>query len=642
MSGLGKVSKRIRLPRLAAGVVASGVVALESSRFLEKRSHGCSDHHTYSDSFYQFLLWDALSVLSSKAREKHDEDCENFSQVQHDLLFDRLSHNKDTAYGKDHAFEELLGRSKDISEVVQNFRKTHPITRYDHFAPYVDRIVADEEKVLNADGERMLAVTSGISGRRSLIPTTDLTGQTMFLRGIMVVFGSLQKTAPEFFQALQRSCKLAFQSNLESTPSGKLKIGATSSGPNDPGFQKLLPLYSTPVIEGFQIPHDDNAAMYVHALFALLDKNLGIMEGNFVTLPYRLMETIAIGGIAMAEDIKRGKLSKQVADRIGDKAKVAAIEKAMGGPNPRRAKEIREALAGETKGLAKRLWPNFKFVLSNASGPAFQQYAHKLQHGGMLDSDNGVVPIFSTVYAASEGLMGIALDPKPDGDSLFCLVPRAMFFEFLPVSYDGNKTIDPPMPVLSEDLKLDEDYELIVTTLGGLYRYRLGDVVRFKGYHKGHAPLIEFRYRIGQLLNLCGEKTSEPQLAEAMDLLETSLKKMGAGMVEYSSTQVDHGSVHRYVIFVEVNGKSRAMDSKDAAKIMDDALCKENPVYASWRKKRAIHQCEVKFLPIGSFERLREMRIQEGTSPQQLKMSRVLWKKEHIDALINDSPQNKK
>ena len=44
---------------------------------------------------------------------------------------------------------------------------------------------------------------------------------------------------------------------------------------------------------------------------------------------------------------------------------------------------------------------------------------------------------------------------------------------------------------------------------------RIGDVVRVSGFH-GDAPTVRFRYRIGQLLNLRGEKTSEAALARAM------------------------------------------------------------------------------------------------------------------------------
>ena len=58
-------------------------------------------------------------------------------------------------------------------------------------------------------------------------------------------------------------------------------------------------------------------------------------------------------------------------------------------------------------------------------------------------------------------------------------------------------------------------YELLVTTLSGLYRYRIGDVVRVVRFHNS-CPVIEFQYRQGQILNMRSEKTTETMMYEAL------------------------------------------------------------------------------------------------------------------------------
>ena len=92
-----------------------------------------------------------------------------------------------------------------------------------------------------------------------------------------------------------------------------------------------------------------------------------------------------------------------------------------------------------------------------------------------------------------------------------------MFFEFLPLAPSTPATVPPPAgaTLLPHELQTGSEYELVVTNLGGLCRYRIGDVVRVVGFH-GAAPLVEFRYRQGQLLNLRGEKTSEAALSSAL------------------------------------------------------------------------------------------------------------------------------
>lgn len=94
---------------------------------------------------------------------------------------------------------------------------------------------------------------------------------------------------------------------------------------------------------------------------------------------------------------------------------MAAIEKAMRGPHAQRAHEIRAAIGEGPQILAHRLRPHLKLGLCTASGSVFQPYANTMREGGVLDCDDGVIPI----YAASECLIGIALDPQPNGQYLF-------------------------------------------------------------------------------------------------------------------------------------------------------------------------------------------------------------------------------
>lgn len=58
-------------------------------------------------------------------------------------------------------------------------------------------------------------------------------------------------------------------------------------------------------------------------------------------------------------------------------------------------------------------------------------------------------------------------------------------------------------------------YELVVTTLSGLYRYRIGDVVKVVRFYN-NCPVVEFQYRQGQLLNMRSEKTTETMMYEAI------------------------------------------------------------------------------------------------------------------------------
>ena len=226
--------------------------------------------------------------------------------------------------------------------------------------------------------------------------------------------------------------------------------------------------------------------------------------------------------------------------------------------------------------------------------------------------------------------MGVSLDPTDDGDARYCLVPRAMFFELVPVSADSGETAKMRGgTLLPHEATIGRDYELVITNLGGLYRYRIGDVVRVAGFHGG-APLVEFRYRIGQLLNLRGEKLSEPQFERAL------VSSIPAGALgEYAVAEETESFPPHYLVFMEPprSADRRALSTKALAQELDSALCEESRVYKTWREKRAIGSAEVRLVPHGGFESLRATRLSEGASPQQLKVSRVLRDEKHAKIL---------
>ena len=58
-----------------------------------------------------------------------------------------------------------------------------------------------------------------------------------------------------------------------------VRVGPASSTPDDPGFARLQPLYSTPA-PAYREPAEA-PALYLHALFALRDRRLGVVEANF-------------------------------------------------------------------------------------------------------------------------------------------------------------------------------------------------------------------------------------------------------------------------------------------------------------------------------------------------------------------------
>ena len=73
--------------------------------------------------------------------------------ISENTLKDILEKNKDTVYGRDHCFEMIHNQNQ--------WRTQHPLTRYDDFQQYMDRIAQGEENVSTTEKVQMLGLTSG-------------------------------------------------------------------------------------------------------------------------------------------------------------------------------------------------------------------------------------------------------------------------------------------------------------------------------------------------------------------------------------------------------------------------------------------------------------------------------------------------
>lgn len=118
-----------------------------------------------------------MAVLGYISYRDLYKDSLNVRAAQSEFLLNVLRDNQNTPYGQDHHFKDLLER-------VEQFRLRHPLTRIQDYQSYVDRIVEkDERSVMTADPVYMLAITSGTSGKCSLIPTNTKIPTTFFFRG---------------------------------------------------------------------------------------------------------------------------------------------------------------------------------------------------------------------------------------------------------------------------------------------------------------------------------------------------------------------------------------------------------------------------------------------------------------------------
>jgi len=116
---------------------------------------------------------------------------------------------------------------------------------------------------------------------------------------------------------------------------------------------------------------------------------------------------------------------------------------------------------------------------------------------------------FPTVCIQPKGLLATeAFLTFPFADQ-YPLAVQSHFFEFI----NSERTVIP-----TEEIREGEEYEIVITTAGGLWRYRLGDRVLVTGWLE-KTPSLKFLGRKGNVSDRFGEKLSEPFVAQALTQL---------------------------------------------------------------------------------------------------------------------------
>lgn len=330
----------------------------------------------------------------------------------------------------------------------------------------------------------------------------------------------------------------------------------------------------------------------------------------------------------LCNDIRSGTLNSQITDPSVRDA-VSKILKS----DPELAGFIEAECSKDSwQGIITRLWPNTKYVDVIVTG-TMSQYIPTLDY-----YSNGL-PLVCTMYASSECYFGVNLQPlsKPSEVS-YTLIPTMAYFEFLPVQRnDGgvnNNTISVPKSLNEKeqeelvdlvDVKLGQEYELVVTTYAGLYRYRVGDVLRVAGF-KNNAPQFNFICRKNVVLSIDADKTDEVELQTAVKNAVSHLMPFDATLTEYTSYADTSSIPGHYVLYWELTlkGSTPIPPSvfEDCCLSVEESL---NSVYRQGRTSdKSIGPLEIKIVEPGTFDKLMDYAISLGASINQYKTPRCV------------------
>jgi hypothetical protein len=447
----------------------------------------------------------------------------NPRHAQLQLLRRYLSRNARTAFGRAHGLESI----RDLD----TFRGRVPVRNYDEIAAWVDRIVGGEQQVLTIDRVKRLIPSSGSTRAAKLIPyTAEL--QREFNRAIGPWIVDLYRHTPD----LMRGCaywSISPASRIDEhvcngNNSSAVPIGFDEDSAYLGGVRRRL-VDAVMAVPGDVRYSPDLRTFQFATLSHLLRRRdlrlISVWHPSFLEL---LLDAAINQWDDLLEHIGRG-----------DASRAAEISRA--GPTDWRS-----------------IWPHLGLLScwadASAAGPA-NSLRRRFQH----------VPVQPKGLLATEAFVSIPFAGK------WPLAIRSHFFEF----EDERGGM-----LLADELTPGSTYTLIVTTAGGLWRYKLGDLVLCDGMIGG-TPSVRFVGRSDLVVDRFGEKLSEGFVGAAIrDVLAAT--KIRADFAMLAPDGIEENAQTCYTLFLSTT--TRVSAECWSIPVLLDAALRGNPAYAYCRE----------------------------------------------------------
>lgn len=538
------------------------------------------------------------------------------SRTNTETLRNILARNRQTEFGRAHDFARML---RDGADPAANFRRRMPLSTYETYAPYIDRIANGEPNILTADPVTLLAGTSGTTDRPKRIPRTR-RAQAHHLMLVVLAQQAVVNRGIPGARVAHRGINL--MSLYAPAPEHQTTV-RLMSGPNAgmARMRQLIPLLWTSPESVFQIEHQPSA-LYLHALFGLCSRNSLYVETPFAPQVVAWFDLMERQRDRLIGDIGAGSLSDHLQLTAPERASLRRLIT----PDPRRAQEIAAAFGAGLAGIIPKLWPRMRYIRTVTSGT----FGLSLPRLRWLAGPN--LAIQSGCHSSSEGVIGLNL--RTDGSTDYTLAVGTSYFEFIP--FAGVEDAAPQMVNLDE-LEVGQEYEIVLTSIAGLYRYRLGDIVQMTGRF-GTAPVFAYRCRRGTMLNLVGEKTTEWHTTAALEATLNKWLRVPDALVDYTVASSVETGVGQYTFYVELRDQlpRLAVSITEAAALLDDELGTVNYYYRhSARGTERMAQPRLRLVQAGTFAAVATLQRARahGISATQVKIPRIVNTREQLELL---------
>ena len=533
----------------------------------------------------------------------------NPMKAQESTLRKILNRNKNCEIGKKYNF-------KDIKSIA-DFQKNVPLSTYEDYEPYVERMIHNKEKNLMFSGPNIrYCSSSGSVGKPKILPKGIKDLWNMQCIG----FSCTVSTAAHYLKKVKGKKMPAQMGPLVLILTGHpLEDGKMCNGAGQVPLtylKAITPFFCTSPTSLLYPEHEELIdTSYLQLRFALENAKVSYIGSLVITLVTTMFDYLEENWEMLCDDIEKGiinpkvKITPELYNEYARKFK----------PNPRRAAELRrEFEKGFETPIAPRIWPELTWAYGMV-GSNLKVYVEKLRRS--IGDD---VPIHNMGFAAAEGFFSMATElDVHDG----VLLPHCLFFEFLPIDDEEEGADENATPLLINQLEIGKKYEIVVSNFSGLYRYRMEDVVEVTRMHN-NTPMIEFLYRRNLGMNIANEKTTTQMVDFAA---KQTAEAMGNEFVGHSMYADYSTNPPRYCMLAEPVKPVSEEDRQKYIDILDEKFKEFNEKYFKYRRWGMINRPEVLFLKPKTYWEYRESLREKGRVLNQIKPVTIINSEERCE-----------
>lgn len=282
---------------------------------------------------------------------------------------------------------------------------------------------------------------------------------------------------------------------------------------------------------------------------------------------------------------------------------------------------LKDVLAYTGASNISELWPQLEVFFHGGISfePYREAYRDLIPHDTMH---------YEETYNASEGFFAIQDDPSDKG--MLLMLDYGVFYEFIPLDklHDSESLVDnttDPIPLW--EVEMGVTYAMLITSLGGLHRYLIGDTVEFTSVQPYR---IQIAGRTKHFINAFGE---ELMVSNADKALAEVCQKTGAKVRDYTAApyffREEGKGRHDWLIEFEIEPQDKEL----FADALDATLQSLNSDYEAKRyQDMTLRRLSLTIAPQGLFTSWLRAK---GKLGGQHKVPRLSNKRVYLDELMD-------